>query len=167
MRLAYRWSARSPGRSRRPASSSFSSGSGLESDRVCSPGITSPSIVRALCRGCSMSSPLSPSESLGLAGAALEARVRRATSHISDINLARIAERLAADARTHDMLYDHEGKAEVIRIMLRPLIAMPEQLTYVHHVCLDLIEALERLPHLYLEDPRIREILAVTEEEEI
>jgi carboxypeptidase Taq len=113
-----------------------------------------------------MSSPLSPSESLGLAGAALEARVRRATSHISDISLARIAERLSADARTHDMLYDHEGKAEVIRIMLRPLIAMPEQLTYVHHVCLDLIEALERLPHLYLEDPRIRQVIAVTEEEE-
>lgn len=113
-----------------------------------------------------MSSLLSPSESLGLAGAALEARVRRATSHISDTTFARIAERLAADARTHDMLYDHEGKAEVIRIMLRPLIAMPEQLTYVHHVCLDLVEALERLPHLYLEDSRIREILAVTDEEE-
>jgi carboxypeptidase Taq len=113
-----------------------------------------------------MPSPLSPSESLGLAGAALEARVRRATAHVSDKALARIAERLAADARTHDMLYDHEGKAEVIRIMLRPLIAMPEQLTYVHHVCLDLIEALERLPHLYLEDPRIREIIAVTDEEE-
>ena len=92
--------------------------------------------------------------------------MRRATAHISDITLARIAERLTADARVHDMLYDHEGKAEVIRIMLRPLIAMPEQLTYVHHVCLDLIEALERLPHLYLEDQRIREVLAVTEEEE-
>lgn len=109
---------------------------------------------------------LSPAESLGLAGAALDARIRHAASHVPDASFVRIAARLREDARHHDMTYDHEGKAEVIRIMLRPLLAMPEQLAYVHHVCLELTEALERLPQLYLDDPRIREVIAVTDEED-
>jgi len=109
---------------------------------------------------------LSPAEELGLAGATLEARSRRAISHVSDATLARIAERLTDDARANDMIYDHEGKAEVVRIMLRPLLAMREQIAYVHHVCLELIEALQRLPSLYLADPNIRRIIAVTPDEE-
>ncbi len=50
--------------------------------------------------------------------------------------------------------------------MLRPLLVMPEQLSYVHHVCLQLTEALKRLPTLYLEDERVREIVAITPDEE-
>ena len=64
------------------------------------------------------------------------------------------------------MIYEHEGVEEAIRIMLRPLLVMPEQLSYVHHVCLQLIEALKRLPGLYLEDERIRRILAIAPDEE-
>ena len=109
---------------------------------------------------------LSPAEELGLAGATLEARSRRAVGHISDSTLARIAERLAADARANDMIYDHEGQAEAVRIMLRPLLAMREQIAYVHHVCLELIEALQRLPTLYLRDENVRRIIAVAPEEE-
>ena len=109
---------------------------------------------------------LSPAEELGLAGATLDARSRRAIGHISDSTLARIAERLTEDARANDMMYDHEGRAEVVRIMLRPLLAMREQLAYVHHVCLELIEALQRIPSLYLADSNIRRIVAVTPDEE-
>ena len=50
--------------------------------------------------------------------------------------------------------------------MLRPLLVMQEQLSYVHHVCLQLIEALKRVPDLYLADERIRSILAITPDEE-
>jgi carboxypeptidase Taq len=109
---------------------------------------------------------LSPAEALGLTGATLEARIRRAANHVSDTTFARIAERLRADARANEMIYEHEGVQEPIRLMLRPLLVMQEQLSYVHHVCLQLIEALKRLPDLYLGDERIRKIVAITPEEE-
>jgi carboxypeptidase Taq len=109
---------------------------------------------------------LSPAEALGLSGATLEARIRRAANHVTDATFARIDERLRADARTHQMVYEHEGVEEPIRLMLRPLLVMQEQLSYVHHVCLQLIEALKRLPDLYLEDERIRAIVAITPDEE-
>ena len=113
-----------------------------------------------------MAPVLSPAESLGLSGAALEARVRRAAVHIPDTVFARVAERLRADALANQMIYEHEGKIEPIRIMLRPLLAMREQLSYVHHVCLQITEALKRFPALYLEDARIKRILAISPEEE-
>ncbi|HXU57550.1 MAG TPA: hypothetical protein VN710_02310, partial [Verrucomicrobiae bacterium] len=105
---------------------------------------------------------LSPAESLGLSGATLEGRMRRAVHQVSDAVLQRIAQRLQADALTHEVIYEHEGVAEAVRIMPRPLLAMPEQLSYVHHVCLSIIEALKLTPALYLEDQRIRHIIAVT-----
>jgi carboxypeptidase Taq len=109
---------------------------------------------------------LSPAEALGLSGATLEARIRRAANHVTDATFTRIDERLRADARTNHMVYEHEGVEEPIRLMLRPLLVMQEQLSYVHHVCLQLIEALKRLPDLYLEDERIRAIVAITPDEE-
>jgi carboxypeptidase Taq len=109
---------------------------------------------------------LSPAEALGLTGATLEARIRRAANHVSDTTFARIAERLRADARANEMIYEHEGVQEPVRLMLRPLLVMQEQLSYVHHVCLQLIEALKRLPDLYLGDERIRKIVAITPDEE-
>jgi carboxypeptidase Taq len=109
---------------------------------------------------------LSPAEALGLSGATLEARIRRAASHVSDATFARIAERLRIDAQANQMVYEHQGIAEPIRLMLRPLLVMQEQLSYVHHVCLQLMEALKRLPDLYLEDERIRAIVAITPAEE-
>jgi carboxypeptidase Taq len=109
---------------------------------------------------------LSPVESLGLSGATLDNRVRRAAHHIADGTLARVAERLRADALANEVVYERDGAPEPIRIMLRPLLAMPEQLNYVDHVCLKLAEALKRLPALYLEDAQVRRILAITPVEE-
>ena len=109
---------------------------------------------------------LSPAERLGLSGATLDSRVRRAIHDVSDASLRRIAERLRADALANRIIYEHEGVEEAVRIMLRPLLAMPEQLSYVHHVCLTLTEALKRAPQLYHEDPAIRRILAISEAEE-
>lgn len=109
---------------------------------------------------------LSPTESLGLSGAALDGRVRRAAHYASDAAIARVAERLEADASANELIYERDGARETVRIMLRPLLAMPEQLSYVHHVCLKLTEVLRRVPALYLEDPRIRRILAISAAEE-
>ncbi len=109
---------------------------------------------------------LTPAESLGLAGASLDSRVRRAVHHASDSTLARIAANLYADAQSNSVIYEREGVPEPVRIMLRPLLVMPEQLSYVHHVCEILVEALKRLPDLYLDDAQVRRILAITPDED-
>ncbi len=109
---------------------------------------------------------LSPAELLGLSGATLENRIRRAMHHVSDVALARIEARLRADAAANHVIYERDGAAEPVRIMLRPLLAMPEQLNYVDHVCLRLAEALKELPAIYLENADVREILAITPDEQ-
>jgi hypothetical protein len=73
---------------------------------------------------------LSPAEQLGLAGAALDARVRQAVNYIPDSTLVHVARRLVEDARANDVVYVHEGTVETVRVMLRPLLVMPEQLGY-------------------------------------
>ena len=109
---------------------------------------------------------LSPSEKIGLSGATLDNSVRRAIHHVGDATLKRVAERLRLNAETNGVVYERDGVREAVRIMLRPLLAMPEQLNYVAHVCLKLAEALKQLPTLYLNVPEVRRILAITPEEE-
>ena len=113
-----------------------------------------------------MRSIVSPAEALGLSGAALESRVKRAAHHISDHTYRQIAERMRLDAVANQMIYEHDGVPEAVRVMLRPILARREQLTYVHYVCQQITEALKRFPSLFLQDPRIREALAVSPEEE-
>ncbi len=109
---------------------------------------------------------ITPAEALGLSGATLETRVRQALRHLSDGEVARVARRLAADAVRGGLTYDRHREAQPIPLMLRPLLLMPEQLAYVHHVCGKLLGALKRLPSLYLEDARVRRVLRIGEEEE-
>ncbi len=73
-----------------------------------------------------MPSILSPAEALGLSGATLEGRIRRAAHHASDAAFARLADRLRADAWASKMIYEHDGVEEAVRIMLRLLLVMPE-----------------------------------------
>jgi carboxypeptidase Taq len=121
-------------------------------------------VDRALING--IWSMLSPVEALGLLGKTLDNRIRHAVQHVGDTTLARVAERLRADALANEIIYEHDGVAVPVRIMLRPLLATPEQLSYVDHVCFRLLEALKRLPVLYLENPDIRRILAITPDED-
>ena len=109
---------------------------------------------------------LSPAESVGLYGTTLDNRVRKAVQRVGDGTLARIADRLRIDAQANAVVYERDGVEEPVRIMLRPLLAMPEQLSYVDHVCMKLAEALKRLPALYLEDEQVRRILAITPAED-
>jgi len=87
---------------------------------------------------------LSPAETLGLSGAILDARVRRAVNHIPDAELAIVARRLADDALANELIYERSGVVEAVRVMLRPLLVMPEQLSYLHHVCTRVMTALAR-----------------------
>ena len=109
---------------------------------------------------------LSPNETLGLAGAALDSRVRKAASHINDLNFTQISQRLRADALKNELTYERDGQFEPIPVMLRPLLAMNEQLAYVQHVCQRLTDALKRLPSLYLNDPIVKKVIAITPGEE-
>jgi carboxypeptidase Taq len=108
---------------------------------------------------------LSPAEQLGLAGAALDARVRQAVNYIPDSTLVHVARRLAEDARANDVVYVHEGAIETVRIMLRPLLVMPEQLGYLHHVCARIMNALARFPDLYARDADVRTVLPLADDE--
>ena len=109
---------------------------------------------------------LTPAEIVGLSGATLETRVRQAARHVTDATFARIAQRLIETVREQDGTYERDGVAEPLRVMLRPLLVMPEQLSYVHHVCTRISDALKRLPQLYFDDPDVRRVLAISEAEE-
>ncbi len=109
---------------------------------------------------------LSPAEELGLAGAALDARVRRAVNHIPDTTLALLSRRLADDARLNGVVYERGGEIEPVRIMLRPLLVMPEQVAYLLNVCTVIVDALKRLPQLYFSDPEVRAVLPLAADEE-
>jgi carboxypeptidase Taq len=108
---------------------------------------------------------LTPAEQLGLAGAALEARVRQAVNYIPDSTLVHMAKRLAEDARANEVVYAHEGVLETVRIMPRPLLVMPEQLSYLHHVCSQIMGALARFPELCSRDADVRAALSLGEDE--
>lgn len=109
---------------------------------------------------------LSPTEELGLSAKTLDTRVRRAVSHISAATLLQLERTLSADAWANAVVYERNGVTEAVRIMLRPLVVMPEQVAYLHHVCSRITDALRRLPDLYLSDPKVREVLPIGEEED-
>jgi len=108
---------------------------------------------------------LTPAEQLGLAGAALDARVRQAVNFIPDSTLVHVARRLAEDARASDVVYTHDGTVETVRVMLRPLLVMPEQLGYLHHVCTRIMSALARFPELYARDADVRRAVPLADDE--
>ncbi|HEY5553126.1 MAG TPA: hypothetical protein VIK52_14630, partial [Opitutaceae bacterium] len=108
---------------------------------------------------------LTPAETLGLSGAILDARVRRAVNHIPDATLALVARRLAEDARVNELIYERNGVMEPVRVMLRPLLVMPEQTSYLHQVCTRIMSALSRIPELFLHDAGVRKILPLAADE--
>jgi hypothetical protein len=61
---------------------------------------------------------------------------------------------------------DDDGVQRVIPLMLRPRIIDPIQRSYFHYVCLQINDALKRLPAMYLGDPHVRKLLPLGESEE-
>ena len=59
---------------------------------------------------------------------------------------------MTVEARRRRLIYFRDGKPESIRVMLRPIGVMPEQLAYLNFVSITILNALKRLPDLYLED---------------
>ena len=109
---------------------------------------------------------LTPAEEHGLAGLALASRVQHALYRLGPAELAGLIERLRTGARERNVVYLHDGEIEPIRILPAPITVLPDQLAYVHHVTLTVLNALKRLPSLYLQDFTVREILRLPDAEE-
>lgn len=109
---------------------------------------------------------LTPAEELGLAVKRLDTRVRRAFDTLTAEEQARLLERIRGESLEHHLFYLREGRPEVVPLFALPLVALHEQVAYVHSITQTLHRALKRLPELYLKDPRVREILRLPDAEE-
>ncbi len=107
-----------------------------------------------------------PVEEAGLRGAELAAQVHRALVAIDDATLSELMHRIEALSRAQRFVYEHEGQAEVIRLLPMPIPALPDQLAYVRAATLALHAALRRLPDAYFADPDVREVLRLPDREE-
>jgi hypothetical protein len=81
--------------------------------------------------------------------------------------LADLMTRANEEARRRSIIYERDGQMETIRVLLRPYALMPDQATYLHFVSLTLLNALKRLPEMYLADAEIRRIVPLSNDEEV
>jgi hypothetical protein len=109
---------------------------------------------------------LTPAEELGLSGLSLAGRVRRALHLIPEPELRGLMQQLQAESARRHLIYLRNGEPEVVRVLPCPVTVLPDQLAYVHYVSQTILNALKRLPELYLQDFAVREILRLTTEEE-
>lgn len=109
---------------------------------------------------------LTPAEELGLSGLGLDSRVRKACYRISPSEWNELFRRLSEESFRRRLIYMRGGMVETIRVMARPIGVMEDQLAYLNYVSLTLINALKRMPELYLSDPDIRSVVPLGEEEE-
>ena len=107
-----------------------------------------------------------PVEDLGLSGARMARRVQRALHALPQPELVALLGRLHVRALARRLVYWHDDEVEAIRILARPLAALPQQLSYTRYVSFTLQNALKRLPDLYLTDPAVRAALRLTDDEE-
>lgn len=109
---------------------------------------------------------LTPAEERGLKGLSLDSRVRQMFYQLSPETMVALSERVPEEARRRQMIYLRDGQTDVINILLRPTGVMPDQMAYIHVVSLALVNALKRLPDLYMQDFAVREVVPLTPEEE-
>jgi hypothetical protein len=109
---------------------------------------------------------LTPTEELGLAGMTLHGRIARAFQAIPGADRRALLSRIRTEAEAGDLVYYRDGEAEVVRVLPIPLAVLPDQLSYLHYVVTTLMNALRRLPDLYLADPVARQALRLPPDEE-
>lgn len=109
---------------------------------------------------------LTPAEELGLSGLNLESRLRKVFYGFPAETVVELTDRMTGEAFRRNLIYSRHGEIEAIRVMLRPIGVMPDQLAYLHFVSLTLLNALKRLPDLYLQDAAIRRLVPLSDAEE-
>ncbi len=109
---------------------------------------------------------LTPAEEMGLSGLNLAAQVRKAFEKIPEEVVLRLIQRIREESTRRHLIYLRDGQLDTIRVLPLPLTVLPDQLAYFHSVVLTLQNAIKRLPELYLQDPKVRELLRLLPEEE-
>jgi hypothetical protein len=109
---------------------------------------------------------LTPAEELGLSGASLASRVRKAFYTIPPATLAQLIERIRGESFRRHLIYLRDGELDTIRVLPCPITVLPDQLSYIHFVSLTIHNALKRLPELYLQDFAVRDVLRISPGEE-
>src|SRR5947209_12952987 len=101
---------------------------------------------------------LTPAEELGLSGLSLAGRVRKAFYTIPQPELAELIGRIREESFRRHLICLRDGEPDAIRVLPCPVTALPDQLAYVHFVSLTILNALKRLPDLYIQDFAVREV---------
>jgi hypothetical protein len=109
---------------------------------------------------------LTLAEEIGLGGFYLASRVRKAFQSLPAAQVAALMEGVRSEAVRRHMVYLRDNQQEVIGLFPLPLVALPDQLSYLHYVTLTVQNALKRLPELYFQDFAVREILRIPADEE-
>lgn len=110
--------------------------------------------------------PLSPAEERGLLALSLENQVSRAFLALAPAQAAALMQHVVDEAYRRRLVYAREGVLEVIPFLARPAAILPDQFAYLHYVSLTLVNALKRLPDMYLQNPEVRAALAFSPAEE-
>jgi hypothetical protein len=109
---------------------------------------------------------LTPGEELGLGGLGLAGQVRETFYKIPEAELATLLRCIREEASRRHIVYLRDGKLETTPVLACPITVLPDQLAYLQAVSLTILNALKRLPELYLEDAQVREVLQLLPEEE-
>ncbi len=109
---------------------------------------------------------LTAADERGLKALSLDSRLRRAFFELSANMIWELADALPIVARKHGLTYWRDGKEEVINMLMRPTGVLAEQMNYFHTVSITLLEALKRVPDLYLENQSVRDVVPLLPEED-
>ncbi len=109
---------------------------------------------------------LTPAEELGLSGLNLAGRVRQALFKLSEPAVRDLVRRMREEAFRRHLIYLRDDAPEAIHVLPSPLTVLPDQLAYINFVSLTILNALKRLPDLYMRDFAVREVLRISPEEE-
>lgn len=109
---------------------------------------------------------LTPAEESGLAGLRLAGRVQRALTQVGPARLGELLASMRREAASRHLIYQHEGVDEIIRILPCPITVRRDQLAYIHSVSLTILNALKRLPDIYLNSFAVRDLLRLSPVEE-
>jgi len=109
---------------------------------------------------------LTPAEELGLSGLSLAGRVRQAFHRLAEPAVVELVRRMRDEAFRRHLIYLRDGTPDAIHVLPSPLTVLPDQLAYIHFVSLTILNALKRLPDLYMQDFAVREVLRLSPGEE-
>jgi hypothetical protein len=109
---------------------------------------------------------LTPAEELGLSGLNLAGQVSQAFAKIPGPAVVDLVRRMREEAFRRHLIYLRDGTPDAIHVLPSPLTVLPDQVSYIHFVSLTILNALKRLPDLYVQDFAVREVLRLSPAEE-